>query len=203
MGSQLKKKKARETLILRFRRKGNCQGKRSGQGQERKKNDIPEGSMGKKKHFFKFFLFQKKKTHFSQLTKLRTFTPTLSHSLYNFCQLIPHPSKKEKSSASSRCAFKDPPVSVYLKTHQSMCILRPTSHPSRVFLQLPLAYDSRRVCFWSYWMGAAPRTTLLHESSKKYELTSLKSSRVHPQLNDGFVAAALIFDTCRKKTGPI
>ena len=38
---------------------------------------------------------------------------------------------------------------------------------------------------------------------KKNEPASLKSPRVHAQLNDGFLTSALMFDTCPSKTGPI
>ena len=130
---------------------------------ESKKNDIPEGSIGKKKQRFLFFLFQKnhQNPHFSQLTEVRAFL-TLSLQFLSAAPstCIPSPKKakkkKKKKNLSFPCVFKDSPVRVCLKTHQSVCLLRLTSRPSK-------AYGSRRVCFWSHWVGAVLRQTILQK----------------------------------------
>ena len=133
---------------------------------ESKKNDIPEGSIGKKKQRFLFFLFQKNppKPSFQSINRSQSSPHTLTLQFLSAgpSTCIPtHPKKKRKKPSASR---------VCLTTHQPVCVQRLTSHPSKAFLHLPMAYGSRRVCFWSRWVGAAPRQTLLHAEARHRDL---------------------------------
>ena len=142
--------------------------------------------MAKRSNDFFSFYFKKKShqnPHFSQLTEVRA-PLTLSLSL-QFLSAGPsacihtHPKKKKEKNPqlpvcvlrlTSPYVFNDSPARVCSTTHQPVCILRLTSHPSKAFLHLPMAYGSRRVCFWSHWVGAAPRQTLLHEEARHRDL---------------------------------